>query len=521
MRLRISLHAVGVQRGRKWVLRDLTLDARPGQRCALLGANGAGKTQLLKLLAGDVWPTPTAAGRRTYHLGRQPVDLIEAKSRIAYLGAEMQDKYARYGWDLSVSDLIATGLHRTDLLLSPVTPSERRKIEATLRACGLQRLARQRMSALSYGQKRLALLARALCPDPDWLLLDELYNGLDASYRRRIDRVLRGVRARGGSWIVAAHRACDVPRGTRGLIELDAGRLGAMRPLRREAAARLRAAAGESAVSGRGAPGGVRAGRAARAGRGGARCGPPLVRISRADLYVDYKPVLRGVSWELRDGEHWAVFGANGAGKSSFLKLLYGDLSPALGGVIERRGFPQGTPIADWKRSVGVVSPELQTDYAVNVSVRDLVASGPRASIGLAEPTTAAEARVAARWLKFFGLSDVAERRPRELSYGQLRRALLARALAAAPRLLLLDEPLTGLDPAQRAFMKQLLERLMRRVTLVIAVHHAEDLPRGVTHALYLEAGRAHANQVHSANQVGGSRGKLRDTPRTGFWHGV
>jgi molybdate transport system ATP-binding protein len=485
MSLGISLHAVGVQRGRKWVLRDLTLDVQPGERWALIGANGAGKTQLLKLLAGDVWPTPTAAGRRTYRLGRREVDLIEAKSRIAYLGAEMQDKYSRYGWDPSVSDLLATGLHRTDLLLSKVTAGERRKIDATLRACGLMRLAGRRLSSLSYGQKRLALLARALCPDPDWLLLDELYNGLDASYRRRIDRALRAVRARGGSWIVAAHRACDVPRGTRGLIELDAGRVIAMRPLRAEMVSRLRSREGARAAI----PGGRARPRLAA---------PPLLKISDADLYVGYKPVLRGVSWELRDGEHWAVLGANGAGKSSFLRLLYGDLSPALGGVIERRGFPKGTPIADWKRRVGFVSPELQTDYAVNVSVRDLVASGPRASIGLAEPATAQEARVAARWLKFFGLSGVAERRPRELSYGQLRRALLARALAAEPRVLLLDEPLTGLDPGQRAFVKRLLERLMRRVALVIAVHHPEDLPRGVTHALRLEAGRAHA--LHSAN---------------------
>ena len=501
MRLRISLHTVGVQRGRKWALRDLTLDVRPGQRWALVGANGAGKTQLLKLLAGDVWPTPTATGRRTYHLGPQEVDLIEAKSRIAYLGAEMQDKYARYGWDLTVSDLIATGLHRTDLLLSPVAPSERRKIEATLRACGLKRLAGRRLSSLSYGQKRLALLARALCPDPDWLLLDELYNGLDAGYRRRIDRVLRAVRGRAGSWIVAVHRACDVPRGTRGLIELDAGKLVAMGPLRREAKSRLRAAADEAApgaaASGAAASGALRVGRAIRAG---SRRRPPLVKISDTDLYVDYKPVLRGLSWELREGEHWAVFGANGAGKSSFLKLVYGDLSPALGGVIERRGFPQGTPIADWKRSIGFVSPELQSDYAIDVSVRDVVASGPRASIGLAEPTTPAESRVAARWLKFFGLSGLAERRPRELSYGQLRRVLLARALAAGPRVLLLDEPFTGLDPAQRAFMKRLLERLMRRVTLVIAVHHAEDLPRGVTRVLYLEAGRARAAQARFAN---------------------
>ncbi len=511
----MSLHTVGVQRGRKWVLRDLTLDVRPGQRWALIGANGAGKTQLLKLLAGDVWPTPTAAGRRTYHLGAQEVDLIEAKSRIAYLGAEMQDKYARYGWDLTVCDLIATGLHRTDLLLSPVTPAERRRIDATLRACGLQRLARRRLSSLSYGQKRLALLARALCPDPDWLLLDELYNGLDTSYRRRIDRVLGTVRARGGSWIVAAHRAGDVPRGTRGLIELDAGRLIGMRPLRREVASRLRAAAAEEAATGKraatgraagitaGARHGVRSNRAGQAARSRAAAPrrPPLIRISGANLYVDYEPVLRGLSWELRDGEHWAVFGANGAGKSSFLRLLYGDLSPALGGVIERRGVPRGTPIADWKRRIGFVSPELQTDYAVNVSIRDLVASGPRASIGLGEPATAAEARVAARWLQFFGLSGVADRRPRELSYGQLRRALLARALAAAPSLLLLDEPLTGLDPGQRAFMKQLLGRLMRRrVTLVIAVHHAEDLPRGVSRVLYLEAGRAHPDRAPAVN---------------------
>ena len=248
----MSLHAVGVQRGRNWVLRDVSLDLNPGGRWALIGANGAGKTQLLKLLAGDVWPTPTASEGRTYRLGERTVDVIEAKGRIAYLGAETQDKYSRYGWDLTVHDLIATGLHGTDLLLSPVTAAERRAIDACLRTCGLKRLAPRKFSTLSYGQKRLSLLARALCRAPDWLLLDELYNGLDASYRARIDRVLRSVSARGGAWIVASHRACDVPRGTRGLIELEAGRLIAATPLHRTALARLRAAAQESVPRGLG-----------------------------------------------------------------------------------------------------------------------------------------------------------------------------------------------------------------------------------------------------------------------------
>jgi ABC-type molybdenum transport system ATPase subunit/photorepair protein PhrA len=181
------------------------------------------------------------------------------------------------------------------------------------------------------------------------------------------------------------------------------------------------------------------------------------------------------------------------------LKLLYGDLSPALGGRIERAGYPAGTPIADWKRHIGYVSPELQSDYAIEVSVLDLVASGRYASIGLVDAATAEDRRAARHWLRFFGLLSVAGRRPRELSYGQLRRALIARAMAADARILLLDEPLTGLDPTQRAIMKRLLERMMRRTTLIVAVHHPEDLPRGMTHGLRLHNRRAYPCNSYSA----------------------
>ena len=482
----IVLHDIDLRRGDRWVLRALSLRLEAGRRFALIGENGAGKTQFLKLLATDVWPTPSGRESLEFTADGRVLDHAEAKRRIAYLGAERQDRYARYGWNLRVRDLVATGLHGSDLLLREPSSAERRRVAGMLRVAGLVKLADRRFLSLSYGQKRLALLARALVGEPDWLLLDEFYNGLDERFRRRIDRLLAAARSRGQSWVASAHRAADVPRGTQQMLKLRGGRLVSRGPLEDADIARLARDAREGGAAQPPRP--IR-----RPGRRAAGAGGALLQIRGADLYVEYRRVLRDVNWELRRGEHWAVVGANGAGKSSFLKLLYGDLAPALGGLIERDGCPAGTPIESWKRGVGYVSPELQSDYDADVDLRELVASGGHASIGLAEPAGAADLGAADRALAAFGLASLARRRPRELSYGQLRRALLARALAHRPRLLLLDEPLTGLDPRQRAMVKRSLENLGRTgLTMVIAVHHHEDLPHCVTRTLCLEALRAH-----------------------------
>ena len=477
----IELRAVSVQRGRTWALRDVSWQLSAGERWALIGANGSGKTQLLKLLSGAVWPTPDEAGaaaaERRYRRGRRDLDPVVARQHIAYVGGESQDKYARYDWNLPVRDVLASGLQGSDLLLDTVTAAQRAQVSAMMRACCLGQLAGRRFLSLSYGEKRLVLLARALVGRPAWLLLDEFYNGLDVAYRARINAVLGRAARRGQAWVVSAHRLEDIPRSTSQLLQLESGRVVHRGRLLRARLGHLARTSRATAKTSR-----------PTVSRRGAR----LIDIKKTDLYVEHHLVIRQLDWQLRRGEHWAVFGANGAGKSSFLKLLYGDLSPALGGSLERGGFPRGTPVSEWKRRVSWVTPELQSDYLIDVPLVDLVASGRHASIGLNAPLSRADAHAARRWLAYFELAERATDPPRELSYGQLRRALMARAMAAEPVLLLLDEPLTGLDPTQRILMKRLLARLMRsRITLVAAVHHQDDLPDGITHELHLHKRRA------------------------------
>jgi molybdate transport system ATP-binding protein len=203
----------------------------------------------------------------------------------------------------------------------------------------------------------------------------------------------------------------------------------------------------------------------------------------------------------LNKGEHWAICGANGAGKSTLLSMLYGDLHPAFGGTIERRGMPKGSRIEDWKRRVGFVSPELQADYFLSRNIEEIVVSGRYSSVGLNERMTRSDRALATRWLKFFGIEHLRDRGPREVSYGQMRLALIARAMVNSPQLLLLDEPCTGLDPTMRAHIVDLLDQLARAGTqLVMAVHEPQDIPPSVRHVLQiLRGGRTQQLELTSA----------------------
>jgi molybdate transport system ATP-binding protein len=185
------------------------------------------------------------------------------------------------------------------------------------------------------------------------------------------------------------------------------------------------------------------------------------------------------------------LHGGNGAGKSTLLRTLYGDHAVASGGRITRAGQVPGVPLDDFRARTGLIAPHLQTDYPRHYSVQDVVVSGLHSSIGLNFHATAAEQRRAAAALRSLGMEAFAARPLAELSYGQVRRVLFARAVVARPRLLLLDEPFTGLNAPLRSELLAWLEaRIDAGATVVMATHYRGEWPRNASHELHLSRGR-------------------------------
>lgn len=152
--------------------------------------------------------------------------------------------------------------------------------------------------------------------------------------------------------------------------------------------------------------------------------------------------------------------------------------------------MPRGTRIEAWKKRVGWVSPELQADHYLSKSIEEIVISGRYASIGLNDTPTRADRRTAERWLRFFNIEHLRARGPRQVSYGQMRVALFARAMINDPELLLLDEPCTGLDGDVRATLIGFIQQLAERGTqVIVAVHDVEDIVPAVSKVLKIARG--------------------------------
>src|SRR5204863_9895152 len=137
---------------------------------------------------------------------------------------------------------------------------------------------------------------------------------------------------------------------------------------------------------------------------------------------LDRKKVLHGINWQLRRGEHWVVLGGNGAGKTTFLKLIASDLYPMFGARVSRFEFTADNTIWDLRARIGCVSPLLQTHYREHLGGEQVVASGFFSSIGLMDKPTAGQLRKARALLREFNIGHLRARSMLSMSFGELRK---------------------------------------------------------------------------------------------------
>jgi molybdate transport system ATP-binding protein len=470
----LSLEHVDVDLAGQRILHDVSWQLRRGEHWGIVGTNGSGKSTLLGLIAGTLWPAP-GSGQRRYDFGSGPeTDAVHARSEIVTVSHELQDRYARLGWNFTALDVVLSGVYRTDIPRQRPAPEQRSRALGVLRRLNATHLAERRFLELSRGEQRRVLIARGVAFAPTVLLLDEPASGLDRASRAELAATLEIV-GREHTLICTAHLADDLAPIIERYLLIERGRIATVEPRTRTPAtpsptlmieARARATLAKTPIE------------------------PPLVLVEKADIWLGRRQVLHGIDWRLDAGHSWLVTGANGSGKSSFLRLLHGQLRPALGGRVSWPAL--GNPRNIWalRKHIAWVSPELQAAYRYPSTVRSCVASGFESSIGQTRALLDEEDARVTEILAQFELGELADRALDTLSYGQMRRALIARALVNRPRVLLLDEPWEGLDAPMAALLDRMLASIIAEGTQLVCTSHLEAHRDPFTDELMLEAGR-------------------------------
>ncbi|GGK12504.1 hypothetical protein GCM10008955_02230 [Deinococcus malanensis] len=458
----MDLRAVSVRAGGHTLLSDVTLQVQPGEAVRLWGPNGGGKTTLLRLLAGQVAP---AAGSRTYGLrGEFQYSAVQARQTLGVVGPDAEAFYLTRDWAQTVQDVLLSGFEGDLLNLWDPRPAALRRLDEISALTGLTSLLDRDFRTLSHGQRRRVVLARALMPFPELLLLDEFTDGLSSRARTELGEVLTQVHMSGVAVVLATHRPEEVPALSWRSVHVRGGQM--VEPPdpgeARAADITLLSPPGEA----------------------------PLITLDGVQVYRNRHLALGPVSWTWKEGQHWLVTGENGSGKSTLARLIAGEFHAAVGGQVARPYLKRDL-LTERRRSVGLVSAEVGIRQRRDWTGIDVIGSAFSGTEGFSEvlsPSDRARVETVAKQLE---VTELLSRHTDSLSQGQLRRLLLARAVVHSPRLLILDEGLDFLDAASRSTFLALLPDLATSGTHVLVVAHREaDAPAGLTHHLHLDHGQ-------------------------------
>jgi energy-coupling factor transport system ATP-binding protein len=471
-------------RGEKPALIDVSLSLRRGELVVLMGRTGAGKSTLAKCINRTVPAFQTGTLRGGVSVLGRDLDGVQVGDLAGEVGLVLQDFEAQL-FSTDVVQEIAFGLEQ--LGLSHAEMDER--VRASLALVGLTGFEHRDPATLSGGEKQRLAIAAVLAMRPPVLVFDEPTTDLDPLGKRDVFRVLEAMRREGHTMLLIEHEI-DAAEAADRIVLLDEGRIVADAParqVRRDIALLQRAGVRpsdvdrivvamklpeevqnlddlEAALRSRPLHAEARAAAAAVA-----PTAAPFLEVRGADFdYPDGKSVLRGIDLSLHEGEFVALIGQNGSGKTTLAKMLNGLLTPARGQVLLGGQDLSKLALTHVASQIGYVfqDPDQQLFAA---SVRDEVSFGPR---NLRVPAEEMKERVAEA-LAAVGLEGLEDGDPFLLGKGQRQRLAVAALLAQRPRLLILDEPTTGLDFSEQVRMMELVASLHRRGLIVVVITHS------------------------------------------------
>ncbi|MFV0338686.1 MAG: ABC transporter ATP-binding protein [Chthoniobacterales bacterium] len=201
--------------------------------------------------------------------------------------------------------------------------------------------------------------------------------------------------------------------------------------------------------------------------------------------------ILKKINWRVAAGEHWVVLGANGSGKTSLLRCLAGYFTPTAGEVNLLGESFGGCDWRELRERIGIVGSSISQLISEDDIVLDIVIGGRFGMMGIWGDFKKADRLDAKKFLKQVNLGHLEQRPWHYLSQGERQRTLIARALMASPRLMILDEPCSGLDPVAREEFLQFINGAdLAGVPLIFVTHHIEEIVDRFTHALFIRKGR-------------------------------
>ncbi len=357
---------------------------------------------------------------------------------------------------------VAQSLERSFLLSGPDT-AERRQLQRHLYSLmGMEPLSDKIVIALSSGELRKMQLVKTLMANPRTLILDNPFIGLDIEARTMLSEQLQQLRQQGMTLYLLVARPNEIPefadevrgerlevRGERLPAQTDISHTSHLSPLTSE-----------------------------------------IVLLRDVTIRYGNRTILDRLSWTIRQGEHWALQGRNGSGKSTLLSLICADNPQSYACDITLFGHQRGSGESIWdiKRRIGYVSPELHRSYQRNLPALSIVASGLKDTVGLYARATDEDKLQCLKWMQRFGIEQLAQRAFTQLSSGEQRLILVCRAFVKNPDLLILDEPMHGLDMPRQQLVKDIINDYCSdpQKTLIMVTHYDEELPSCINRHLTL-----------------------------------